>query len=101
MTDVGALPLLVQVRAHRVEMLAAVRRHRGRSVSIFGSVARGDAHPGSDVDFLVDFEPSSSLFDLLHLKDDLEQIVGIPVDVVSSGALTTRDEHIRSEAVPL
>lgn len=68
--------MLAQVRAHRVEILAAVRRHRGRSASIFGSVARGDAHHESDVDFLVDFEPSRSLFDLLHLKDDLEQIVG-------------------------
>ncbi len=53
----------------REEIADLVRRHRGRSIAIFGSVARGDDNPGSDIDFLVDFEPGSSLFDLLHLQD--------------------------------
>ena len=47
--------------ARRDEILAIVKRHRGRSISVFGSVARGDDHAGSDIDFLVDFEPGSSL----------------------------------------
>jgi len=78
-----------------------VRRHRGRSVAVFGSVARGDETAASDIDFLVEFEPGSSLFDLLHLGEDLEQLLGVPVDVVSAGGLKDRDEHIRREAVPL
>jgi predicted nucleotidyltransferase len=41
------------------------------------------------------------LFDLLHLSDELERILGRPVDVVSEGALKPRDEHIRAEAVRL
>ena len=57
--------------------------------------------PGSDIDFLVEFEASSSLFDLLHVKDDLEALLGSPVDVVSTGALKDRDQDIRSEAIPL
>jgi predicted nucleotidyltransferase len=56
---------------------------------------------GRRVDFLVDFEPGSSLFDLLHLKDELTALLGFPVDVVSRRALKDRDEHIRREAVPL
>jgi len=50
---------------------------------------------------LVEFEASSSLFDLLHVKDDLEALLGSPVDVVSTGALKDRDQDIRSEAIPL
>ena len=78
-----------------------VHRHRGRSVAVFGSVARGDETAASDIDFLVEFEPGSSLFDLLHIGEELEQLLGVPVDVVSAGGLKDRDEHIRREAVPL
>ncbi|MBK6857692.1 MAG: nucleotidyltransferase family protein [Microthrixaceae bacterium] len=85
----------------RQEILDVVRRHRGRSVALFGSVARGDETASSDVDLLVDFEADSSLFDLLHLQDELSALLGCPVDVVSARALKPRDEHIRAEAVPL
>jgi len=87
--------------ARRAEILAIVKRHKGRSVAVFGSVARGDDHPGSDIDFLVDFEPGSSLFDLMHITDELTELLGRPVDVVSRGGLKDRDDHIRREAIPL
>ncbi len=98
-TKVGRLAALVEAR--RTEIQAAVRRHKARSVAVFGSVARGDEHANSDVDFLVDFEPGSSLFDLLRLRDELEALLGEHVDVVSAGGLLDRDEHIRREALPL
>jgi uncharacterized protein len=100
-TEVGFRSRLAEVRACGDEIMSVVRRHRGLSVSVFGSVARGEERPGSDVDFLIEFDSSSSLFDLLHVKDDLEALLGSPVDVVSIGALKDRDEAIRSEAVPL
>jgi len=78
-----------------------VRHHRGCSVSLFGSVARGDDAPESDIDFLVEFEPGSSLFDLMHLQEALQQLLGVSVDVVSVGGLKERDDHIRREAVPI
>ena len=87
--------------ARREEILAIVKRHKGRSVAVFGSVARGDDHPGSDIDFLVDFEPGSSLFDLMHITDELTELLGRPVDVVGRGGLKDRDDHIRREAIPL
>ncbi len=68
---------------------------------MFGSVARGDETPESDIDFLVEFEPGSSLFDLMDLQEALEQLLGVPVDVVSVGGLKDRDDHIRREAVPI
>lgn len=89
------------MHAHRQAIAEAARRHKGRTIAVFGSVARGDDAEDSDVDFLVDFEPGSSLFDLLHLKDELEALLGCPVDVISSGGLTDRDTHIRAEAVGL
>ena len=50
---------------------------------------------------LVEFEPGSSLFDLMHLEDDLEELLGCPVDVISVGGLKARDDHIRRDALPL
>ena len=68
---------------------------------LFGSVARGTDAQGSDLDLLVEFEPGSSLFDLLHLTRELEDLLGRPVDVVSRGGLKPRDTRILEEAVPL
>lgn len=99
MSDMGARRTIVEVRRDEINEL--VRRHRGRSVSLFGSAARGDDHAASDFDFLVEFEPGSSLFDLMDLEEALESLLGAPVDVVSVGGLKDRDNHIRSEAVPI
>ena len=68
---------------------------------MFGSVARGDDRPDSDIDFLADFERGSSLFDLLHLTRELEDLLDRPVDVVSTGGLKERDRHILDEAIDL
>jgi len=49
----------------------------------------------------VDFEAGISLFDILHLTDELRDLLGCEVDVVSTGRLKPRDRHIRSEAAAL
>lgn len=95
----GRLRALVE--EHRDAIDAVARRHHGRTIAVFGSVARGDERDDSDIDFLVEFEPGSSLFDLLHLQDELAELLGAPVDVVSAGGLRARDEHILREAIPL
>lgn len=53
---------------HREAIVEIVKLHKGLTVSVFGSVARGEDGPTSDIDFLVDFERGSSLFDLLRLE---------------------------------
>ena len=83
---------------HREDIRQIAARHHGRAIYIFGSVARGDARPGSDLDFLVDFEPGSSLFDLMRITDELEELLGCRVDVVSRGGLKDRDTHILEDA---
>ena len=89
------------VERHRAAITELARAHRGQSVALFGSAARGEDLPGSDIDLLVEFEPGSSLFDLLHLQDDLEALLGCRVDVVSTGGLKARDDDLLREAVPL
>lgn len=75
------------VESNRTEIQEIVRRQRGRSVALFGSVARGDDTAASDIDFLVEFLPGSSLFELLHISEELEALLGMSVDVVSVGGL--------------
>jgi len=68
---------------------------------VFGSVARAEAYPHSDLDLIVDFEPGTSLLDHIGLFQDLEDLLGVGVDVVALSALKPRDDHIRAEAVDL
>jgi uncharacterized protein len=89
------------LRRRRAEILEIVRKRKAHRVAVFGSVARGEAHPGSDVDLLVDFEPGASLLDHVGLFQDLEELLEAGVDVVARGGLKPRDERIRVEAAEL
>jgi predicted nucleotidyltransferase len=81
---------LDHLRQHRDQILALADRHGARNVRVFGSVARGDAVAGSDLDLLVDFEPGRSLMDHGELIMDLEAVLGCRVDVVSARGLRDR-----------
>ena len=94
-------PLRGLVSARREQVMAVAARHHANRVRIFGSVARGDDRPDSDIDLLVDFAPGSSLFDLMRMARELEELLGHPVDVVSTGGLKDRDQHILAESVDL
>lgn len=87
------------VESHRDAIHEIADQHHARSISVFGSVARGDDGPDSDIDFLVEFALGASLLDLMRIQDDLEKLLGCPVDVVSAGGLKDRDDHIRREAI--
>jgi uncharacterized protein len=87
---------------HRDEIIALADERHADNVRIFGSVVRGDAAPGSDIDILVDLRPEASLFDLSGLNGDIDELLGVGVDVVPSKGLKdgTR-ERILAEALPL
>jgi len=90
------------VRNKREEVLRIAERHGARNVRVFGSVARGEAMPDSDVDFLVDMEPGRSLLDLGGLLMDLQELLGRRVDVVTEQGLRSRvRERVLREAMPL
>jgi len=94
-------PLHDLVHARREQVMAAAARHHGSRVRLFGSVARGEDGPESDIDLLVDFTKDSSLFDLMRLTRELEDLLGHSVDVVSTDGLKDRDQHILDQSVDL
>ncbi|MFZ9109775.1 MAG: nucleotidyltransferase family protein [Ilumatobacteraceae bacterium] len=89
------------VNSKREHILQVVHANRGKHAYLFGSTARGEDSASSDVDLLIEFEDGSSLFDAMHMEDQLRELLGVAVDVVSAGGLLPRDEHIRREAIPI
>jgi hypothetical protein len=90
------------LKAKREEILRIAARHGAVNIRVFGSVARGDARPDSDVDFLVDLEPGRSLLDLGGLLMDLQDLLGRNVDVVTERGLRPRiRDRVLAEAVVL
>ena len=93
---------LDQLIHHRDDLLALAGRHRASRIRVFGSVTRGDDHPGSDIDLLVDFAPDASLLDLVGLQQDAEALLGRPVDIVTPDSVSPfLRERILLEARPL
>ena len=90
------------LKSKRQEILAIAARHGARNVRVFGSVARGEAGPESDIDILVEMESGTSLMDHVTLMQDLEDLLERKVDVVSDRALHwyIRD-RVLAEATPL
>ena len=102
MSDVVQRPLRDLVEAHRDEIKAIVARHHGRSVAIFGSVARGDERPGSDIDFLVELEPDARPIEILSIGVELEEARGVKVDVGTPASLRERlRDEVLAEALRL
>jgi len=90
------------LKAKRAEILRIAAQHGARNVRVFGSVARGEAGAGSDVDFLVEMEPGRSLLDIGGLLMDLQDLLHRKVDVLTEAALHPRiRERVLREAVPL
>jgi predicted nucleotidyltransferase len=90
------------ILTRRDQILAVARRHGAFAVRIFGSVARGDTTERSDVDLIVRFEPGRSLLDHGGLLMDLQELLGVKVDVIDEEAMRPRfREHVLKEAVPL
>ena len=90
------------LREKREDIIAIAAKHGARNVRIFGSVARGEEHPDSDVDFLVRFDPGTTLLTLAALIRSLEELLGLKVDVVSERGLRERiRDRVLQEAVPL
>jgi predicted nucleotidyltransferase len=95
--NVNQIRLLIQERKNEIK-----EKFKAEVIGIFGSYARGEEKEESDIDFLVRFEEGATLFDLGKLGDYLENLFGVPVDVVSERALhpLMKDEVLK-EMVPV
>lgn len=87
---------------HRDAVCSVARRYRVSNLRVFGSVLHGRDTEGSDLDLLVDALPGTTLFDLGGLQDELEQLTGLRVDVLTPKDLPQRyREQVLAEARPV
>ncbi len=90
----------VRVEQHRDSIRALVAKHHAVSPRVFGSVARGEDEPGSDVDLLVEFTDEASLLDEIGLRLALADLLHVGVDVVAADTLKGRvRDRVLREAV--
>jgi predicted nucleotidyltransferase len=88
--------------SRREEVLRLAAAHGARRVRLFGSLARGEGREGSDVDLLVEMEEGRTLLDLGGLQQALEELLGLPVDLVTERSLPPRvRRQVLAEAIPL
>ena len=90
------------LHAHRNTIRRAIKAHRACNGRVFGSVIHGNDRDGSDLDLLVDTLPGTTLFDLGGLQIELEELLGISVDILTPGDLPLKfREQVLAEAVPI
>jgi predicted nucleotidyltransferase len=86
----------------RDQILRVASEHGAHNVRVFGSFARGEQNPGSDIDLLVDLDPDRTLMDLGGLLMDLQGILNLRVDVATEGMLRPKvREQVLRDALPL
>ena len=84
------------LKRKRREILSIAGIHGARDVRLFGSAARGETGPSSDIDILVKLDPGRSLLDMIAIKQDLEDLLHCEVDVVTEAAISP---HIREQVL--
>jgi len=90
------------LKARREDILRIAAKYGASNVRVFGSVARGEEGPESDVDLLIELEAGRSLLDHVALLQDLEEVLSLKVDVVNEKALHHRiRDRVLREATPL
>lgn len=95
-------PHAERLRRRRRALLDAAQRHGVVKLRVFGSMARGEAGPESDIDFLVDLKPDRTLLDLAGFRREAAQILDTRVDVATTDMLKARiRDEVLSEALPL
>ena len=94
--------MMDEIRAKRDEIYAIARKHKVEKLWVFGSCARGEERPDSDVDFLVKFNDGAEFGVQVALGDDFKAYLGRNVDVVSDRGLSPYiGKIIRKEALPI
>lgn len=77
----------IALQKNRVAIRSVVERHRACNARVFGSVLHGDDQEGSDLDILIDPTPETTLMDVAKIQVELENLLGVSVDVLTPNAL--------------
>ena len=94
--------MLDEIRAKRDEIYAIARKHKAEKLWVFGSCARKEERPDSDIDLLVKFDGNASLLDIVHIRDSARNLFSREVDIVSDRGLSPFvGRQIQEEAVPI
>ena len=90
------------LQTNRAAIRTVVERHRASNARVFGSVLHGDDHEGSDLDIQLDPTPHTTLMDVAKIKDELETLLGVSVDVLTPKSLPDKFRNsVLAEAVPV
>lgn len=90
------------LQQHRAAIRRVVAAHRATNPRVFGSVLHGEDTEASDLDLLIDPTPGITLFDIGSIIHELEQLLGVSVDVLTPKALPMRfRDEVLAEAVPV
>jgi uncharacterized protein len=100
--DLHPTPDLSFLRRRRAALLKLATAHGAGNVRVFGSLSRGEQHPASDVDLLVDLDSGRTLLDLASFRDEVSRLLGVPVHVATQDMLKDRARvNALAEAIPL
>lgn len=92
----------VALKAYQDDIRRVVLSHRAVNPRVFGSVAHGNDRDGSDLDILIDPTSETTLMDIGAIRHELTQLLGIPVDVLTPGALPAKfRDNVIADAQPL
>lgn len=95
-------PVGRRLRRRRAEVLELAGRHGMQVLGVFGSVARGDDRPDSDIDLLVELPAGMGLFAVARVQNELEELLGSPVDLIpESGLKAGVRPAVEADLVPL
>jgi predicted nucleotidyltransferase len=88
--------------SHRDAIRRIVESHRARNARVFGSVVHGDDTDASDLDLLIDPTPGTTLIDVAAIQVELEELLGVTVDVLTPKALPAKFRGaVLAEAIPV
>jgi uncharacterized protein len=92
----------VALNAHRAEIRRIVAANKATNPRVFGSVLHGEDTDGSDLDILVDALPGATLFDLGGIQYELQELLGVPVDLLTPGDISKKFRaEVLAEAEPV
>jgi predicted nucleotidyltransferase len=85
---VAELSVSNTIKSRREDILDITTKYGAKNIRVFGSMARGEESPDSDLDIIVEMDEGSSLLDIIAIKQDIEDLLGLKVDIVTEASIS-------------